>query len=45
MIHFIKPFKGGYFHILPCFAVCVDDEEIYIKFAWFKWQMGFVKYR
>lgn len=44
MIRFVKPFKGDYFHILPCFAICVDSEEIYIKLAWFKWQMGFVKY-
>jgi hypothetical protein len=29
MIRFIKPFKGDYFHILPCFAVCVSTEEMY----------------
>jgi hypothetical protein len=45
MIHFVKPFKGDYFHILPCFVICADDEEVYIKLAWFKWQIGFVKYK
>lgn len=35
--------KGDYFYIFPSISFLNDEEGLYVKFSWFKWNVGFYK--
>lgn len=38
----VTTWKGDYFYILPSLSYLYDEEGLYVKFSWFRWNIGFM---